>query len=165
MTTLSSILITLMLTFASICLSGQVNDQKIRKQVLEKNITDSQFVFGKWTENGGTETHLKYLGQVTTKKSQTFKVVISSWFWGLSHRATSRILIFNDKNQYVGEYYVTTTYDLPTKLEQGKLIFINTDEDCDKKLFTTVNLNKGLPRQFFRKCKGSFGDMYSFYSD
>jgi hypothetical protein len=142
-----------------------LNDQKIRQQVLEKGIVDSLYVFGKWTEHGGSETHLKYLGQVTTKKGQIFKVVISSWIWGLSHRATSRILIFNNKNQYVGEYYVTTIYDLPTKLQSGNLIFENTDDDCDKKLLTVVSLNNGLPKQFFRKCKGKFGDIYSFYSD
>jgi hypothetical protein len=142
-----------------------VNDQKIRQQVLEKGVADSLFIFGRWTEHGGTETHLKYLGQVTTKKGQTFKIIISSWIWGLSHRATSRILIFNNKNQYVGEYYVTTVYDLPTKLQSGNLIFKNTEDDCDKKLLTVVSLNNGLPKQFSRKCKGKFGDIYSFYSD
>ena len=84
------------------------------------------------------------------------------WFWGLSHRATSRILVFNGNNQYLGNYYVTVTSDLPTKMENGTLIFKNTDEDCDKKLTTIVNLKNGLPKQFFRKCKGKYGDIYSF---
>ena len=165
MATPSSTFLILILNFVTIYSSGQVNDQKIRQQVLEKDVVDSLFIFGRWTEHGGTETHLKYLGQVTNKKGLTFKVVISSWVWGLSHRATSRILIFNNKNQYVGEYYVTTVYDLPTKLQNGNLIFKNTDDDCDKKLLTVVSLNNGLPKKFFRKCKDKFGDIYSFYSD
>ena len=139
-----------------------MNEQKIRKEVLEKGIIDSVFVFGKWTKDGRTETHLKYLGQLITQKGQTFRIITSSWFWGLSHRATSRILIFNDRNQYVGNYYVTMTTDLPTKMESGRLIFRNTNEDCDKNLVTTVNLKNGLPKQFFRKCKGQLGDIYSF---
>ncbi|HEU5168529.1 MAG TPA: hypothetical protein VFU29_23450 [Chitinophagaceae bacterium] len=165
MGTLSSTLLIIALTLVTIYSSGQENDEKILKQVLEKGLVDSEFVFGKWTEHGGTETHLKYLGHITNKKGKVFKIVTSSWIWGLSHRATSRILIFNNRDQYIGEYYVITVYDLPTKLQNGNLIFKNTDDDCDKKLFTVVSLNRGLPKKFFRKCKGKFGDVYSFYSD
>jgi hypothetical protein len=129
---------------------------------LEKAIVDSMFIFSRWTEKGGTETHLTYLGQVTTKHGQTFKILNSSLFWGLSHHATSDILVFNDRNQYVGNYYVTMITDLPTKMESGKLIFENTDEDCDKNLTTILDLKNGLPKQFFRKCKGMYGDIYSF---
>jgi len=84
---------------------GQVNNINIRQQVLQKGIIDSVFVFGKWTEESQTETQLKYLGDLTTKAGQTFKIMNSIWLWGLSKRATSRILIFNFKNQYVGNYY------------------------------------------------------------
>lgn len=160
MAALASTFLTLTLTFG-IYSNAQVNDQAIRQKILEKAIVDSSFIFGKWTEKGGTETHLKYLGQVTTKHGQTFKILNSSWFWGLSHRATSRILVFNDKNKYVGNYYVTMTTDLPTKMKNGKLIFKNIGEDCDKNLTTIVNLKNGLPKQFFRKCKGKYGDIYS----
>jgi hypothetical protein len=161
MTVLSSKFLALTLTVAFYS-NGQVSDKVIRQKVLQKAIVDSSFVFGKWTEKGGTETHLKYLGQVTTKHGHTFKILNSSWFWGLSHRATSRILVFNDKNKYIGNYPLTLTTDLPTKMENGKLIFKNTDEDCDKNLETMVDLRNGLPRQFFRKCKGKDGDIYSF---
>ena len=89
----------------------------------------------------------------------------SIWLWGLSERATSRILIFNFKNQYVGNYYLSNTDQLPTILRNGKLIFTNQSEDCDKKLITTINLNDGLPKQFFRECKDKFGDIFSFESD
>jgi hypothetical protein len=149
------------MTFTVVC-TGQVNDKSIRQKVLNTAIIDSTFIFGKWTENGGTETHLTFLGQVTTNKRQTFKLVNSIYYWGLSHRATSRILVFNNKNEYIGNYRVTMTNDLPTKMENEKLIFHNSGEECDKNLVTTIDLNKGLPKQFFRKCKESFGDIYSF---
>lgn len=157
--------ISLTLTLAIFSASGQDADQNIRLQVLQKGIIDSTFIFGKWTEGGNTETHLTYLGQVITNHGQTFKIVNSICFWGLSHRATSRILIFNSKNQYVGNFYLTIAYDLPSNLVDGKLIFKNTDKDCDNKLTTIVDLKNGIPRQFFRKCRGTSGDIYSFSSD
>lgn len=155
-------LLILTLIFSKIPSNGQVNDQKIRTQVLEKEIVDSLFIFGKWTENGRTETHLKFLGQTITKKGQTFKVVNSIWFWGLSKRATSRILIFNEQNQYVGNYCVSQPADLPTKMENGKLIFKNNKEYCDIYLLTIIDIKKGLPKRFFKKCKGEYGDIYFF---
>ena len=161
MTPLPSIFLTLTLTFA-IYTNAQLSDQAIRQKVLEKAIVDSSFIFGKWTEKGGTETHLKYLGQVTTKHGQTFRILTSSWFWGLSHRATSRILVFDDKNKYVGNYHVTMTTDLPTKMDNGKLIFKNIADNCDENLMTIIEMKNGLPKQFFRKCKGKYGDIYSF---
>ncbi len=146
----------------SVSSTGQVNDRDIRQEVLRKGIVNKLFVFGKWTEKGGTETHLRYLGKVTSKDGRTFKIMNYSWFWGLSHRATSRILIFNNKNQYVGNYGLTLTSDLPDKLENGKLIFTNKDnEDCDRNLITSVSLKHGLPKEFFLKCKGDYGDIYT----
>lgn len=145
---------------------GQVNDNSIRQQVLKENIVDSLFVFGRWTVNGDTETHLKYLGQVMTSNGQIFKIMNSCWFWGLSHRATSRILVFNGKNQYVGNYCLGMTNDLPDKLENGILIFTNTDnEGCDKSLVTKVDLTKGLPKHIFLRCEGENGDLYSFSTE
>ena len=144
---------------------GQVNERNIRQQVLEKEIIDSVFVFGKWTEESQTETQLKYLGKVTTKSGQTFKIMNSIWLWGHSERATSRILIFNPKNHYVGNYYLITLDQLPTGLRNGKLIFTNISNDCDKKVITTINLNNGLPKQFFRKCDERSGDTFNFESD
>jgi hypothetical protein len=165
MTSLSKTLLALTPTIFVNYSNAQVSAQKIRQKVLEKAIIDSTFIFGKWTKEGGTETYLTYLGQVTTKHRQTFKILNSSWVWGLAYHATSNILVFNDRNQYVGNYYVTTVTDLPTKMENGKLIFETTDKDCDKNLTTVLDLKNGLPKKFFRKCKGKYGDMYSFDSE
>ena len=71
-------LILLILTiFFTTSLEGQVTDNEILQMVLDKNIIDSLFIFGKWTENGQTETHLKYLGEVTTKDGRVFKIMNS----------------------------------------------------------------------------------------
>lgn len=145
--------------------NGQVNDQVFRQSVLQKAIIDSTFISGKWTEKGNTETHLKYLGKVTTKHGQIFKIINSILFWGLSHRATSRILVFNEKNQYVGNYCVSVPTDLPTTMVAGKLIFKNIDGDCERKIITVLDLKNGLPKRFFRKCKGDSGDIYNFETE
>src|SRR5690554_2363334 len=141
---------------------SQTNDKNIREIVLKKNLIGKEFVFGKWNENGETETHLTYLGKVKSKKGKTYKIMNYTWIWGQSGRATNRILIFNEKNQYLGNYYVTLDTYLPTKLENGILIFKNLDDDCDKNTSSKVNLKNGLPKQFFRECKNGYGNIYVF---
>lgn len=142
--------------------NSQTNDTDIRGIVLQKNQIGKKFVFGKWNEKGETETHLTYLGKVETKNGKTYKVLNSTWIWGLSSRATNRILIFNGNNQYLGNYYLTLDTDLPTELKNGKLIFKNLDSNCDKKIASEINLKNGIPKQFFRQCKDDYGDIYSF---
>ena len=90
----------------------------------------------------------------------------SCWFWGPSHRATSRILIYNRENQYLGNYALGMTYDLPNKLENGYLVFTNVDNpNCDRSVETKVNFTKGLPKEIFIRCSGKNGNIYIFESD
>ena len=87
----------LLLSFIGLSFS-QTDDYNKRIKVLEKDSIGKEYVFGKWNKMKSTETHLKYLGKVVTKKGRTLKIMTSIWIWGLSGRATYRILIFNDKN-------------------------------------------------------------------
>ena len=87
----------------------------------------------------------------------------SSWFWGLSKRATSRILVFTNENEYLGNYYVGMTYDLPEKIENNQIVFMHSEtDDCDKKVITRLSFNDGIPKEFFLECKDGYGDIYSF---
>lgn len=95
-------------------------------------------------------------------KGVKFKVMTSVWIWGMSHRATNRILIFSNANHYVGNYYLTTSDDLPSYIQGNKLVFKNIGSDCDPSVETYIDFTKGIPKEFFRKCKGEFGDLYSF---
>jgi hypothetical protein len=160
------LILSVFIIFNCFSVVAQINDNKIRLSVLKKGITNHTFIFGKWTKEGNTETHLKYLGSVTTVKGKTYKIMTSVWYWGLSHRATSNILVFNKDNVYVGNYSLTMTYDIPDKLTNGKLIFKNDDNpDCDKSVVTVIDLIQEIPKQFFLKCKGDYGDLYSFSHD
>ena len=162
-TRLTILALTLLFTLSA---NGQVNENIIRQQVLEKAVVDSLFVFGKWTKTGQTETHLKYLGQIETIKGQVYKIMNSCWLWGLSRKATNRILIFDGKNKYVGNYCLGMISELPDKLEEGTLIFSNQDKKgCDSNLVTKVDFSNGLPKEIFLKCEGENGDIYSFSTE
>lgn len=143
---------------------GQTKQHNLRLAVLRKNIVGRDFVFK--TEDNST-THLKYLGVLRSKEGDIYKVMNSIWLWGQAHRATSRILIFNQNNKYLGNYYLTVTDDLPSFIKDNELVFINKakDSDCDLKSITRINFHSGIPSKFFRKCRGDSGDFYSFDSE
>ena len=154
--------ISLILLFGSLNLFGQVNDDSLRQIVLNNNVTDSLYIFGQWNATDGTETHLRYLGTIRSSEGK-YKIMTSSWLWGLSKRATSRILVFNEKNGYIGNYYVGMTYDLPEKIEDNQIVFLHSKTDqCDKERITRLSFENGIPEEFFLECKDGYGDIYSF---
>jgi hypothetical protein len=155
----------LLLAVSAFSVNGQINDGRIRKQVLKWNNIDSIYKFV--DPKDSTETYLHYLGVISSGNGRSYKLMTSIRIWGLSHRATTRVLIFNRKNQYIGNYYLGSVYDLPSKILKDELIFLNSKEnpDCDPKMVTTVSFTKGIPKQFFRICKGLYGDIYSFSSN
>jgi hypothetical protein len=138
--------VTLLLFIISKILFGQIDDTKFRINVLKENIVGKEFTFGECDEKGGTETLLTYLGNVKTKKGKTYKIVNSIWTWGISCRATTRILIFNENNEYVGNYYLFDSCDLPTELKNGFLIISNKKDGCERKTESKININNGLPK-------------------
>lgn len=154
--------ISLLLLCISLLVCGQTEDDSIRQVVLKNNVTDSLYVFGKWNKTGDTETRLMLLGTIKSD-SGNYKIMTSCWLWGLSHRATNRILIFSEENVYLGNYYLTMTYDLPEKIENNELVFLHSEsDDCDKTVITRLSFDAGIPEEFFLMCKDSSGDIYSF---
>ncbi len=154
--------LTVILLIAGISAFGQLHDKDIRQKVLRKGVIGKEY---KFVHHDKTVSYLKYLGKVKTHDDSGYKILTSIWLWGLAHRATSRILIYNGANRYIGQYYVTMTYDLPNNLEKNQLIFLNSDNfdsGCDMKLITRIDLSKGLPEKLFINCKGNSGDLYSF---
>jgi hypothetical protein len=142
---------------------GQTKEQDLRLSVLKKNSIGRDFVFN--TEDNST-IHLRYLGVLRSKKGLCYKVMNSIWLWGQAHRATSRILIFNQRNKYLGNYPLTVIDDIPSFIKNNELVFTNKSKNtgCDIKLTTRVNFNNGIPNKLFRKCRGESGDIYAFDS-
>jgi hypothetical protein len=159
------------LIFTANNLFGQVNHHKAQQIVLKRNhvgkpysFTQSKDVrFNKTLLHDYDSLVLVYLGKIETIDGRVFKFLTSRWYWNTSPRATSRIILFNAKNQYLGDYHLTMTYEVPDKIEGSSLVFINDkDSDCTPKLVTKVSFKRGIPRKFFLKCKDKFGDIYSF---
>jgi hypothetical protein len=142
---------------------AQVNPTKAYRLVLERNNIGKEYSFGRKIETDYDSLVLIYLGKATTQKGRVLKILTSRWYWGMSPRATSRIIVFNQKNQYLGDYYLTMTYDIPDKIEDNSLVFSNKpDSDCIPNLITKVSFKRGIPKQFFLRCKNKYGDIYSF---
>lgn len=142
---------------------AQVNPFKAYQTVLQYAQVGKEYSFDKSRENDLDSLVVAYLGQIATTKGRILKFVTSRWYWGSVPRATSRIVVFNEKNQYLGDYYLTMTYDVPDRIEGTSLIFINDkNAPCTSNLVTKVNFRKGIPKQFFLKCKGEMGDIYTF---
>ncbi len=134
---------------------SQTNEDSLRSLVLHKNIPDSTFTYGKWNVKNGQQLTLNYLGEIKSE-TQVFKVMTSFLIWG-AKRGTSRIIIFNQKNEYLGDYYVYFD-DLPYKIIGHELYFFEHSKNCKK---NTISFNAGVPLGFLIKC-GNKGDFYEF---
>ena len=142
---------------------GQIDPSKDRQTVLEHDTVGQTYVFDRSKKGDYNRTEITYLGKLEAKEGRIFKVLISRWYWGISPRATSRIVLFNNNNQYLGNYYVGMTNELPTKIENNALVFDNKErENCDPKIITRISFTNGLPKQFFLECKNKMGDIYRF---
>jgi len=150
------------LSTTTIVRAQTIKSDDIRLKVLRLKCVGKTYRFN--TEDS-TVTYLRYLGKISTAKGKTYKILTSVWIWGISHRATNRILIYTDNNKYLGNYSLIMINDLPNYIKNNKLVFNNKGPDCDSRIVTYLDFSKGVPTQFFRKCKGDFGDIYSFSKD
>ena len=126
-------------------------EENRRESVLKKGIINKTFTFGKWDEKGNDELNLTYLG-IIKSKATSYKVITSLWIWGISGRATSRILFYDINNNYIGEYYLTMSYEVPKNIKNNKLYFCLSD-DCKGE--TEVSFEKGIPKHLVLNCNKS----------
>jgi len=151
----NTILLTFILTFGTLSYSlGQVTEENMRETVLKKGIRDSLFIFDFSRPNNHNETQLKYLGTLKSKDGRAFKIMTYCWIWGLSQRATNRILIYNQNDKYLGNYKLDMRYELPVKIEKNQLLF-KVDENAQPQ---RISFSNGLPKQIM--IEG--GDLYLF---
>lgn len=136
--------------------------------VLKTEKIDSAFIFDRSTivknQKDTYINNLTYIGATTTTKGKTYKFINSFLVvGGLSPKGHSRLLVFNNDNQYLGCYHMGMPEDLPERLDNGYLIFKDDSGSCDKGIRLKLNLTKGLPKEFFLPCNGNMGDFYKFY--
>lgn len=154
------ILFFLLLIFPILSYS-QVNPFKAYKTVLQHARIEKEYSFDRSRKDDLDSLVVVYLGKIVTTKGKVLQFLTSRWYWGSVPRATSRIVVFNEKNQYLGDYYLSTTYDVPGKIEDKFLVFISNknSSNCPPGVVTRISFKNGIPKQFFVKCNG---DIYSF---
>lgn len=148
---------------SSISVPAQINQIKAFRQVLERGAIGDEYAFGKKVKEQYDSLVLVYLGEIRTYEGRVLRVLTSRWYWGLAPRATNRIIIFNHRNQYLGDYYLSMTYDLPDRIEDNSLVFVNKSKNEGAANFTTrISFKKGIPRRIFIKTIDNVGDFYTF---
>lgn len=136
------------LIFNATNLCAQIEDEySLREFVLNESVKDSLFTFGEWNEKGQDELRLKYLGKINTKNG-AYKVMTSFFIWGYSRRGTSRILFFDENNNYLGDYYVEKPDNLPNKIQNNELFFLFTESD-EQRDPIQLSFEDGIPEHIF----------------
>lgn len=143
---------------------GQVNHQRAFQLALQRDNIGKEYSFSQTKVENHDSLVLVYPGKITTANGRILKILTSRWYWGLAPRATTRIIIFNDENQYLGDYHLTMTYEVPDKIEKTSLVFvIDKGKESTYKPTTKVNFKRGIPRQFFVETEDSgAGDVFVF---
>jgi len=135
---------------------------KCRKLVLGENHEGQEYFFSRKVE-GVDEIIITYLGNIITAQKDTLKVVNSVNFSGQlkdARRGSGNVFIYDNKNERIGFYYVGAAGGIPSKVENGSLIFSYSNESCNQS--TAVSLCDSIPQQIFIKCTEKGGDLYSF---
>ncbi|AEV98529.1 hypothetical protein A4D02_21745 [Niastella koreensis] len=132
--------------------------------VLTRNKVGKKYVFDRSKKGQYNQTELTYLGKIKTNDGRIFKVVTSTVFFGNSPAATNKVVVFNSKNQYVGNYAFGADFNLPKKIVNNELVFDHKDTGglCDPSVVNRISFEDGLPKQMFVECRNKQGDLYSF---
>jgi hypothetical protein len=101
----------------------------------------------------------RYLGTIKTNSGSIYHIVISSYIFDIDvlPKTENHIFIYNNKNQYVGYYYLSQMYELPERLDKNNLYFKN--KNCNGE--TIINFYRGIPRAINLKCNGK-NNYYEF---
>jgi len=151
-------------SFLMFCYSlsfAQSKDKAEKLFVLGKNIIGKTYLFNHSEKNDYNETKLTYLGVLKTDNGRQFKIMNFCWIWGHSARATNRILIYDMNDNYLGNYYLTTVDELPSKIEFNQLIFKVNNDSSKKEVITRLSFKNGIPKSLYLKDD----NIYQFETD
>ena len=93
-------------------------------KVLQQNIIGKEFQYDLVINDRCNKTKIKYLGSVTTNRNKQYKILSSFFVHGNSCRGTTRIVIYNISNQYIGNYKLWMPDEIPDTLLNNDLVFL-----------------------------------------
>lgn len=131
--------------------------------VLSRHVIGKTFSFNfSKSANEKNTIKVKYLGKVKTKAHVEYSVLTWARIWGSNEHTTGVVFLYTANNKYAGKYVLGSMFDLPSEIEGNNLIFTNEiKEDCDKSIVTKVSFDS-IPQNIFIRCKGDYGDIYSY---
>lgn len=140
--------------------------KQLRLKVIKDSVIGKKFYFDFTKIDGCNKTFISYLGQIKTIKDKNYKILTCFYVHGQSCRGTSRIVIYDLDNKYIGNYYVTMPSDLPDTIINNNLVYLKPNSDCNFRKGAKISFKNGLPKSFFIPCdKADSGDLYSFLND
>lgn len=143
-----------------------LGQQDIRLEALKRGQPGKTSCYDSSTNaNGLNKIFIRYLGSKKSDNGNEFKVLTWSRVWGPDKHTTGVIYVYNKKNIYVGRYILGDAWDLPNKVEKNSLIFNKKKKGCDPGAVTRIDFSEGHPKEIFLKCKGEYGDIYSFSTE
>ena len=118
---------------------------------LIKNTDRDIFISDTTATNIICSQHLDYLGDFhNTNGETTFKIMTILTEWGLDCRTTSRILVYNNTDDYLGNYY--TDGILPTQIMDNGLLFDGlTIGDFTKSIPDSLQIDDNFWTRFEKK--------------
>jgi|GEM_PF-1449641 hypothetical protein len=137
--------------------------QKLRFKVVKAGIVGKKY-YRDYTKNKKcNKTCITYLGQIKTSQNKIYKILTCFYVHGASCRGSSRIVIYDIDNKYVGNYALTMPDDLPNKIIDNKLIFTEANTGCKFRKGFQISFDEGLPANIWLPCdEAGLGDSYPF---
>ena len=136
--------------------------EKCRKLVLSQHEIGRQFDF-KVVRKEIDEFSLIYLGTIKTRNGDTLKFLNAINYYGSfedAKHANGFVYIYVGLNRKVGYYYVGGASGIPSRIEDGNLIFDYMDKSCNQT--TEVIFLDSIPKQIFIRFTDRGGDIYTF---
>lgn len=135
--------------------------EKCRKLVLSEKQIGQEYFFSRKVQ-GVDEISILYLGDIITTQKDTLHILNSINYSGQlsdAKHGNGNVFIYQGVSKKIGYYYVGSAFSVPSKIENGSLIFSYANELCNQS--TVVSLKDSIPKQIFINCTSKGGDLYT----
>jgi len=91
--------------------------KQLRLKVIKDSIIGKKYYYDFTKVADCNKSCIRYLGQIKTNKGIVYKILTCFYVHEPSCRGTSRIVIYDIKNNYTGNYNVSMPSDLPDTIK------------------------------------------------